>query len=245
VSLPKIRLEQCVRTDDGLWRLDERQARHLVRSLRSYSGASVEGLLPQEGGVRMLMKLDIRGGGFFLRPADEGGPEAEDADSLSINLLVGLLKSDQFDAVLRASSELGVGVICPVLCERSVPRISADDIDRKAARWQRVLDEGSKVSGSVFPPKVLPPVRFDDVKWEDMPDERYAAVITSGASRISGARPKSGSIVYAVGPEGDWSDDETALLLEKNFKPVSLGRRIMRASTAVIVGCGWFRLNAE
>jgi 16S rRNA (uracil1498-N3)-methyltransferase len=126
-----------------------------------------------------------------------------------------------------------------------VPRISADDIDRKAARWQRILDEGSKVSGSVFPPKVLPPVRFDGVKWDGMPDERYAAVIPPGTSHISGARPKSGSIVYAVGPEGDWSDDETALLLRKKFKPVSLGRRIMRASTAVIVGCGWFRLNAK
>jgi 16S rRNA (uracil1498-N3)-methyltransferase len=203
----------------------------------------VEGLLPRGEGVRMLMMLDARGGGFFLREANQ--VLAEVRDSLSINLLVGLLKSDQFDAVLKASSELGVNSIWPIVCERSVPRLSGDDAGRKTARWQRVLDEGSKVSGDVFPPQILPPAKFEDFQWDGLPGERYAAMTDPNTPRISRVRPESGRIVYAVGPEGDWSCGEAAFLIEKEFKPVSLGRRIMRASTAVIVGCGWFRLNSK
>ncbi|NLX84353.1 MAG: RNA methyltransferase, partial [Synergistaceae bacterium] len=47
----------------------------------------------------------------------------------------------------------------------------------------------------------------------------------------------------AIGPEGDWTDSEVKFLLDNNFRPVSLGKKILRASTAVAVSCGWFSLN--
>ncbi|MFA7366623.1 MAG: RsmE family RNA methyltransferase [Synergistaceae bacterium] len=47
----------------------------------------------------------------------------------------------------------------------------------------------------------------------------------------------------AIGPEGDWSPSEIELLLKRGFKPVSLGKRILRASTAVAVACGWFSMD--
>jgi 16S rRNA (uracil1498-N3)-methyltransferase len=49
-------------------------------------------------------------------------------------------------------------------------------------------------------------------------------------------------ITFAVGPEGDWSGAERDALIDNSFVPVSLGNRIMRASTAAIAGCGWFWL---
>ncbi|MDR1885983.1 MAG: hypothetical protein LBQ56_06875, partial [Synergistaceae bacterium] len=61
MSLPKIRLELCSRVEGeggALWRLDEFQARHLVKSLRSYDGAMAEGLLQEGGGERLLMRLE-------------------------------------------------------------------------------------------------------------------------------------------------------------------------------------------
>jgi 16S rRNA (uracil1498-N3)-methyltransferase len=38
----------------------------------------------------------------------------------------------------------------------------------------------------------------------------------------------------AVGPEGGFAEEEVALLKERGFAPVSLGRRILRAETAAI-----------
>ena len=240
MSLPKIRLERCARESGGLWRLDGDQARHLVRSLRSYNGASVEGLLGDDGGRRILMRLERRAEEYFLR---EISTESEPRDDLEITLLVGLLKSDQFDAVLRSASELGVNSILPVVCERSVPRVAASDIPKKIARWQKILYEGTTVSGSVFPPHISPPVKFGNINWEALPEARYAAVISPDSRPISSIVCGGGALVFAVGPDGDWSERERDSLVSNGFIPLTLGGRIMRASTAAMAGVAWFRFN--
>jgi 16S rRNA (uracil1498-N3)-methyltransferase len=220
--------------------LSDAETRHLVRCLRSYEGAAVEGLL-EEGGARFLMRLERHGERYFLREVES---DKEERSGFSLTLLIGLLKAEQFDAVLRASSEIGVTAIIPVVCERSVPRFGEMEAAKKAARWQKILDEGTAVSGAVFPPKVSPPVKFADVEWNCLPEPRYAAVLTPGARHISSA-DSGGEVVFAVGPEGDWSERESESLLENGFVPVTLGRRIMRASTAAITGCGWFGFSAR
>ncbi|MCL2683655.1 MAG: 16S rRNA (uracil(1498)-N(3))-methyltransferase [Synergistaceae bacterium] len=240
MSLPKIRLERCVCEGGGLWRLDSGQARRLVRSLRLYEGAVVEGLLGDDGGRRFIMRLERRAGDYFLR---EISAESEPRDDLEITLVLGLLKSDQFDAVLRSASELGISLIQPVICAHSVPRVAASDIPKKISRWQKILDEGTSLSGSVFPPKISPPVKFDDINWDALPETRYAAVISSSSHPIACADCRTGRLVFAVGPEGDWSDSERDALVSHGFVPLTLGKRIMRASTAAITGVAWFRFN--
>ncbi|MDR1650836.1 MAG: RsmE family RNA methyltransferase, partial [Synergistaceae bacterium] len=226
MSLPKIRLERCFEVEDGLWRLDGAQERRLVRSLRCRPGDIAEGLLPDGEGKRLLMRLEKSPEGYFLRAA---GEISDFREGVSITLLIGLLKADQFDAVLRASSELGIDVIIPLLCERSVPRIPPAGWAGKASRWQKLLDDGTSVSGAVFPPRILPPVTLGELDWDTLPDERYAAVISRVSRPISEARP-SVKAAYAVGPEGDWSENELSVLGEHGFIPVTLGGRIMRAS---------------
>ena len=241
MSLPRIRLERCVRERSGLWRLDDDQVRRLVLSLRLYEGAAVEGLSGDDEGRRILMKLERDADQYFLRAISA---ESEPRDALEITLLIGLLKSDQFDALLRSASELGINSILPVICERSVPRVAASDIPKKIARWQKILNEGTTVSGSVFPPGISPPVKFEKIDWEALPEARYAAVISPDSRPISSIAGGSGSLVFAVGPEGDWSDRESNSLISNGFVPLALGRRIMRASTAAMAGVAWFRLGA-
>jgi 16S rRNA (uracil1498-N3)-methyltransferase len=236
VSLLKIRLERCVRIEKGLWDVDGAQARRLLRSLRLRDGAEVEGLLPDGPGEKLVMKLEIGGASCRLRETgvsgERGGPE--------ITLLIGLLKTDQFDAVLKSSSEVGVKIVMPMICERSIPRFEGSDAARKLKRWQRLLDEGTCVSGAVFPPRVLTPAKPEDIPWGSLPAERYAGFISEDSTPIAGVAPTAREVVFAVGPEGDWSDAEKSILLENKFVPLSLGPRIMRASTAAVAGCAWF-----
>jgi len=42
------------------------------------------------------------------------------------------------------------------------------------------------------------------------------------------------AIRMAVGPEGGWTAEEEALFDAENWRPVSLGPRILRAETAAI-----------
>jgi 16S rRNA (uracil1498-N3)-methyltransferase len=202
----------------------------------------VEGLLPEGDGAKLLMRFERTEGRSLLRVVssrenDQAGPK--------ISLLIGLLKADQFDMVLRASSELGLSEIIPVICERSVPRFGSDELHRKLSRWQKILDESSKVSGFVYATKILPPVAFEDFDWPSLPKVRYAALLTEGARPISGLSGLSAGddAVFAVGPEGDWTSREMSTLLWENFTPVNLGQGVLRSSTAAIIGCGWFRLS--
>ena len=242
MSLPKIRLERCIRENGGLWLLDKDQEKHLVRSLRSYEGAAVEGLLGDEegGGRRIHMRLERGEEGYFLR---EIVALSEPREEPEITLLIGLLKPGQFDALLRSASELGVGSVLPVICERSVPRVAVSDIPKKIARWRKILDEGTAVSGSVYPPRISAPVKFGDIDWDALPEKRYAAVLSPGSRPISSVTRSAGRLVFAVGPEGDWSERESGTLISCGFVPVTLGRRILRASTAAIAGVAWFRLG--
>jgi 16S rRNA (uracil1498-N3)-methyltransferase len=213
-----------------------------MKALRCYDGAMVEGLLREGAGERITARVERRGDFFLVRAVDV---KEEARDPLDMILLIGLLKHDQFESVLRASAELGVRSVHPVLCERSVPKLGAREMEGKMSRWRRILDEGTKVSGSVFAPNLTDPADFSDVDWDGLPKARYAALLSSDARPIAETGTLAGEIVFAVGPEGDWSDLESSALLDNGFVPVSLGRRILRASTAAAVGCAWFRLSAE
>ncbi|MDR1511122.1 MAG: 16S rRNA (uracil(1498)-N(3))-methyltransferase [Synergistaceae bacterium] len=244
MSLPKIRLEHCADEGGGRWRLDRPQARHLVRSLRSYDGASVEGLLPDGCGARLFMRLESDERGHFLREINRS---SELPDNLSITLLIALLKAEQFDAVLRASAELGVKSIIPLTCERSAPRLGECEAAKKISRWRKVLEESTLVSGAVFPPRISVPVKVGDISWDELPQTRAAAVLSTDARPVALIYPtlgKTGEVALAVGPEGDWTEREKTNLFQNGFVPVSLGSRVMRASTAAIAACGWFRLSS-
>ena len=248
MSLPKIRLEHCSPASPGTWRLGEEGTRHLTKSLRLYEGATVEGLSSgqNEGGAdiagrKFLLRLERDEEGYLLR---EIGSEAVPPDGLSLTLVIGLLKADQFETVLRASAEVGVAEIRPLVCERSVPRIDSKELGRKMTRWRKIIDEGTLVSGAIAPPALIPPVAFSHCDWASLPRERYAAMLAADARPIREIEMDGrNEIAFAVGPEGDWSDAEMESLKENGFTPVGMGSRVLRASTAALLGCGWFRLS--
>lgn len=58
------------------------------------------------------------------------------------------------------------------------------------------------------------------------------------ASLISRAVSDCGGAVLAIGPEGGWTDAEISVMADFNFQTVSLGERVLRSETAVIIGLG-------
>ena len=235
VSLPRLRLEKCVRVD-GRWLIDREQAHHLVRVRRCGTGSLAEGL---ESGEKISLRLSCEGEQVY---AEELSRITEEKPTTELYLLLAVLKSDQFDQALRFAAETGVHSITLLSCERSVPRYSGIKLEEKMSRWAKLLGESTKQAGAGTPPLLTPPVRLRDLDQSHLPESRYAAMLSPESEPLSAQQP-GGAAAIAIGPEGDWSPDETELLIEKKFKPVSLGSRILRASTAVAVACGWFSMN--
>lgn len=235
MSLPRLRLEKCI-NKDGRWLIDQEQAHHLIRVRRCSEGSLAEGLL---SGEKVQLRISCEG---ELVYAEELSREAETAQPIELHLILALLKSDQFDQSLRFAAETGVHTIHLLACERSVPRYSGIKLKEKMSRWEKILDEATRQAGSALPPVLLEPVSLKDLDPDMLPDCRLAAILSSDADTLSKAEIMS-PVAIAIGPEGDWSPYEIELLLKRGFKPVSLGKRILRASTAVAVACGWFSMD--
>jgi 16S rRNA (uracil1498-N3)-methyltransferase len=230
-----VRLENCVK-EDGLWVIDAEQARHLVSVRRCYSGSLVEGLID---GEKAELRLICEGN--TVR-AEELSRIKEPEPHPRITLLLAVLKSDQFDTALRTCAEVGVSDIRLLDCERSVPKFGGARLGGKMERWRRILFEATKQAGSSRAPEIEAPVSLSDLDFGSLPETRYAAMLSDRAVPLKGL-PQSDSLAVAIGPEGDWSPEEGTLLLDRGFAPVTLGRRILRASTAVAAAASWFMLN--
>lgn len=229
MSLPRLRLECCTFAD-GLWHLDADEAHHLIRVRRCYTGSLVEGLLE---GVKVELKLECHGEDVFAR---EISRTAEDTILPRVELLLALLKNDQFDPALRACAETGVYAIHPLICERSVPRYEGAKLAERMSRWRRILAEATKQASAATCPILHEPVRFDDFDFDALPEQRIAAMLAPDTKRFRDVTIAP-HIAIAIGPEGDWAPHEGERLLKEGFTAVTLGHRIMRASTAATVAC--------
>ena len=229
MSLPRVRLENCL-FDGEAWHLGEDEAHHLIRVRRCYTGSVAEGLL---NGEKITLRLECRGDEVS---AKELSRCMEKEAMPRIELLLGLLKNDQMDDALRFCAETGVAEIHLLACERSVPRYEGGRLADKMLRWERILAEATKQSGAASAPVLHEPLRFCDFPFGGLPPQRLAAMLDQNSRSLRGIGIAERTAL-AIGPEGDWSSGECGTLIKNGFVPVTLGKRIMRASTAVAAGC--------
>ena len=71
-------------------------------------------------------------------------------------------------------------------------------------------------------------------KWIETVNAKNKIVLYPNSKTKLSSLKFDESVAIAVGPEGDFTDNEVALLKEQDFLPVQLGERILRADTAVI-----------
>ncbi len=150
-------------------------------------------------------------------------------DDLDLWLAFAVLKRDSTDMVVQKATELGVSVVIPVLTERTnAGRVNAD-------RLLAIAIEAAEQSERLTVPLIRPVQALDQVlaTW---PGDRPLSVAME-RDDLPAVAPASGSAGLLVGPEGGFGPRDRGLLQRHEFvRPVSLGRRILRAETAVIVG---------
>jgi 16S rRNA (uracil1498-N3)-methyltransferase len=157
--------------------------------------------------------------------------------ALTLTLLLALVKFDRFEWALEKATELGVCTIVPLAAVRSEKALVRAALKR-AERWQKILLESSQQSRRVRLPLLEPLARPEAVfagrreALRLLLSERAEAP----AMRSVLAGSESRGVVFAVGPEGGWTDEEFAAAQKAGFREVSLGRAILRTETAVAAG---------
>src|SRR4029450_10074107 len=154
---------------DGRVVFDRDESRHLARVLRLRPGDTVlaadrsrgeDTVTLEEGRAR---PADAPGGQYPVRlepVGDEatgtvvGVGTSEHESPVRITLLQSVPKGDKMESIVRATTELGVARIVPVLTARTIVTLDAARWRDRARRWQRVAKEAAKQCGRALVPPV-------------------------------------------------------------------------------------------
>ena len=169
--------------------------------------------------------------------------------AFQVTLFACVTKGSRWDWTIEKATELGVTRIVPVVSARTIVRIGADEREAKRARWIRIAEDAARQSDAKWIPEIHEPVSFAESlplvrettcfvgALTNPPPRPMVEAMRSSCGRLGDAPlpdfPRSFSVY--VGPEGDFSPEELAALIEI-ATPVSFGSTILRAETAAIYG---------
>jgi 16S rRNA (uracil1498-N3)-methyltransferase len=142
-------------------------------------------------------------------------------------LALALLKNPRFDWVVEKVTELGASRLTPLTCVRSIP---SGQGALKKARWARLSEEARKQCGRPEPLIIDEPQSL--IKFLDQSLSGPTLLLDfNGEPWPTEAAFHS---VVIVGPEGGFTEEEKALIVDKGFRPVNVGSVRLRAETAAL-----------
>jgi len=157
--------------------------------------------------------------------------EQNNQSPLKVSLYQGISKGDHMDTTIQKAVELGVTEIIPLICERTVVNLKADRLDKKMRHWNGIISSACEQSGRNQLLKLHAPVKYNQIKLADN-QQGFILQPESPHSMLDSEPTKSVAIM--IGPEGGFSDNEIEQALDKGFKAVKFGPRILRTETAAI-----------
>lgn len=221
------RFDDIASTEPGsFFRLDSREEAHLFRILRARPGETVA-VLDGHGSLgTAVVEADRQ---LRLESKQTAPPPAR-----RLHLYFAPPKKQKLDSLLKQSVELGVDVLVPVLCERSVVQPGESSV---SGRWTDLLFEACKQSGNPYLPAVCAPVAFADAVARAR-GTCSALVVGSNRTGIALELGNVPDVAFFVGPEGGFTDAEMDALSAAGAVPLRIGSWTLRVETAAAAGLG-------
>lgn len=153
--------------------------------------------------------------------------------SFNLHIAVAPTKNiNRFEWFLEKATEIGIDVITPVICHHSERRSISFD------RLNKIIISAMKQSQKAYLPLLNNTSNYEDFVSGKLNAEKYIATCIPGINdSIKDLYQKSKDAVILIGPEGDFSQEETAMAINKGFKPINLGKSRLRTETAAIFAC--------
>lgn len=157
----------------------------------------------------------------------------------NLQLFQSIPKSGKMDFIVREVSQLGVKKMVPVVSMRVIGSFTSEKTSRKIERWRKIAAESSKVSGRECVTEISEVMKFEDavrtksdvfiIFWE-----RAATPLRQIMQGLPALRTDA-LIKIFVGPEGGYTEEETALAENCGAVTASIGKRILKVETASVI----------
>ncbi len=152
---------------------------------------------------------------------------------LTLTLAQGVSRGERMDLVVQKATELGASGLAPVLAERSVVRLTAQQAERRLNHWRAIVIAACEQSGRNRLPAIASPVPLKDFLRTS--DGSMRLLLSPAATATLADLPRLVSaITVLIGPEGGLAEAEQEAAVAAGFKPVRLGPRVLRTETAAI-----------
>jgi 16S rRNA (uracil1498-N3)-methyltransferase len=139
---------------------------------------------------------------------------------------------DRIEWFLEKATEIGIDEVTPFFS------IHSERIRVKQERLEKVLIAAMKQSLKAYLPKLNEPADYRKFIEKEFPGQKFIAWCETGKEEeLQKVYQKGSDVLILIGPEGDFSPDETSAAVRNGFKPVSLGESRLRTETAGLVAC--------
>jgi 16S rRNA (uracil1498-N3)-methyltransferase len=210
------------------------EARHLTRVLRIRAGAEVTVF----DGCGRAATATVRSTAKDQVVLELGHTITTPTSRPAVTLAQAIPKQKNMDLIVQKAVELGVCTIQPLITHHTIVQPG----EGKADKWRRIALEACKQCGQNNVPKIHDPMPLSQWLTSHSCGEDTLPLI---ASLTPGAQPlrhwlqnipRPTHATWLVGPEGDFSPDETEAALSRGFLPASLGSIVLRVETATLFG---------
>ena len=222
-------------TAAGEYILDADESRHAVGVLRLRAGDRVD-VFDGCGVSAGAVILEASAAGTRLRT---GELETQPPPPFRAGVAAAIPKGKRWQLLVEKCTELGADRIVPLLSERSVAKGEGN-----AARWRRWSLEAAKQCLRSRLPEVSEPIAFSDLLNRER--NRGVALLLADregeapallAGRVAGAA----EALFLIGPEGGFTDAETAAARSAGASPFRLSPFILRVETAAMAAIAMIR----
>lgn len=207
------------------------EARHLSQVLRMKPGDSV---VVFDGQGRRA-SAEILAVSRDRVPLKLGESLPSRAPQPAITLAQAIPKGKNMDLIVQKSVELGIAAIQPLVTRYTVVQPG----EGKSEKWRRNALEACKQCGQDTLPEIADPLGFEPwiASQAEVPGLKVIASLAAGARpfrQVLKDHPATTRATLLVGPEGDFSAEETRAALAAGFLPISLGSIVLRVETATL-----------
>ncbi len=207
----------------------EDDLKHRVNDVLRFSEGEELELIDGKGTIAKAIVKGKNKNLRFLIEAVESVPVPKN----SVTALVSLIRRERFDVMVEKAVELGASKIVPFVCERSRP-YSGDSYEKLRERWQRIADQALSQCKRYFRCEVEDVIELSELKTNDKSKTQFLSFHPGLKPLLPSNIQNNVDIVFAIGPEGGFTDDENKSLEDKGFELYSLTDNILRTETAVM-----------
>lgn len=215
---------------------DKEITHHMANVMRNQIGEEICLVHNKQEAIYQISQISANELALDLVKQIDGNNEL----NCNVDAAIAFLKKDNFELSLQKLVELGVHQVKPIKFERNVVKLDGK-WHKKSKRYEEILKSAAKQSRRNYIPMIDEPQtlkQFDFTNY-DLVIVCYELEKTTSLYDLDQAMAKATNILFLIGPEGGISENEITLLKEKdNVRIITLGKRILRAETAVISTMG-------